>query len=66
MSPILLTLTSCTDSDFECSNISVKENKPDGVDLNCNGFDYCVRKNKRKTLCFSADCTKDASSVARS
>ena len=31
MSPILVTLTSCGDSDFEHSNVSLKENKPDGV-----------------------------------
>ena len=30
VSPILVTLTSHSDSDFESSNISLKENKPDG------------------------------------
>ena len=29
MSPILVTLTSRSDSDFERSNVSLKENKPD-------------------------------------
>ena len=42
------TLTSRSDSDFESSNINLKENKPGGVDLNSNGFDYCVRKNKER------------------
>ena len=31
VSPILVTLTSRSDSDFERSNVSLKENKPDGV-----------------------------------
>ena len=31
VSPILVTLTSRSDSDFESSNLSLKENKPDGV-----------------------------------
>ena len=38
MSPILVTLTSRSDSDVECSNISFKKNTPDGVDLNSNSF----------------------------
>ena len=37
VSPILVTLTSHSDSNFERSNISLKENKRDGVDLNSNG-----------------------------
>ena len=52
MSPILVTLTSHSDSNFERSNISLKENKRDGVDLNSNGLDYCVRKNKEKLYGF--------------
>ena len=32
VSPILVTLTSRSDSHFEQSNISLKENKRDGVD----------------------------------
>ena len=44
-----------SDSDFEPSNISFKENKPDGVDLNSNGLDYSARKNEGKILRFSAD-----------
>ena len=31
VSPILVKLTSRSDSDFESSNVSLKENKPDGV-----------------------------------
>ena len=31
MPPILVTLTLHNDSDFESSNVSLKENKPDGV-----------------------------------
>ena len=37
-----------SDSDFESSNVNLKENKPDGVNLNSNDIDYYVRKNKRK------------------
>ena len=48
MSPILVALTSRSDSDFERSNISLKENKRYGVDSNSDGFDYCVRKNEGK------------------
>ena len=56
MSPILVTVTSCSDSDFESSNVSLKENKPDGVNQNSNYIDYYVRKNEGKILWFSADC----------
>ena len=45
-----------SDSDFEHSNVSLKENKPDGVDANSNDLDYCVRKNEEKILWFSVDC----------
>ena len=55
VSPILVTLTSRSDSNFERSNISLKENKWDGVDLNSNGLDKCVIKNEGKILWFSAD-----------
>ena len=48
MSPILVTLTSSSDSNFERSNTSLKENIPDGVDPNSDGHDYCVRKNEGK------------------
>ena len=57
VSPILVTLTSRSDSNFERSNISIKEHKRDGVDLNSNGLDYCVRKKERKIPWLSADCT---------
>ena len=56
MSPILVTPTSRSDSNFERSNISLKENKRDDVDLNSNCFYYCVRKNEGKIVWFSADC----------
>ena len=36
----LVTLTSRSDSDFESSNVSLKENKPDGVNPNSNDIDY--------------------------
>ena len=36
MSPILVMLTSRNDSNFESSNVSLKENKPDGVNPNSN------------------------------
>ena len=49
MSPVLVTLTSRSDSDFELLNISLKEStaKRHGVDLNSNGLDYCcVQKSE--------------------
>ena len=56
VSPILITLTLRSDSGFERSNVSLKENKPDGVNPNSNDIDYYVRKNEGKILWFSADC----------
>ena len=56
MSPILVTLTSPSDSNFERSNINLKENKRDDIDSNSNSFDYCVRMSEGKILWFSADC----------
>ena len=56
VSPILVTLTSRSDSNFERSNISLKENRWDGVDSNSNGFDHCVRKKEGKIPWFSAYC----------
>ena len=53
VSPILITLTSRSDSDFESSNVSLKKNKPHGVNPNYNAIDYCV---EGKVLWFSADC----------
>ena len=55
MSSILVTFTSRNDSDFESSNVSLKENKHDGVNPNSTDVDYYVRKNKGKILWFSAD-----------
>ena len=55
-SPILVALTSRSDSDVESSNVSLKENKPDGVNPNSNDIDYYVRKNEGKILWSSADC----------
>ena len=46
VSTILVTLTSRNDSDFESSNVSLKENKPDGVNPNSNDIDYYVPKNE--------------------
>ena len=48
MPPILVTLTSRSDSDFERSNTSFKENKPDGVDLNSNGLTTAFERTKEK------------------
>ena len=56
MSPILVTLTSRSDSDVERSNVSLKENKPDGVNPYSNDIDYYVRKNEGKILWFLEDC----------
>ena len=55
VSPILVTLTSRNDSDFERSSVSLTENKPDSVNPNCNDIDYYVGKNEGKILWFSAD-----------
>ena len=46
-----------SDSDFERSNVSLKENKPNDVDLNSNDLDYCVRKSEEKSPWFTAECT---------
>ena len=59
VSPILVTLTSSNDSDFESSNVSLKENKPDGVNPNSNDIDYYVRKSEGKIRWFSADCIRN-------
>ena len=59
MLPILFTLTSRSDSDFECSNISCNKNKLDGVGLNSNGLDHDVQKNGGESLWFSSDCSVD-------
>ena len=56
VSPILVTLTSRNDSDFENLNVSLKENKSDGVNLNPNDIEHYVRKNEGKRLWFSANC----------
>ena len=56
VSPILVTLTLRNDSDFESSNVSLKENKPDGVNPNSKDIDYYVRKNEGKIPWFSPDC----------
>ena len=42
VSPILVTLTARSDSDFEISNVNLKENKPDGVNPNSKDIDYYV------------------------
>ena len=38
------------------ANVSLKENKPDGVNPNSNDIDCYVRKNEGKILWLSADC----------
>ena len=48
VSPILVTLTSRSDSNFESSNVNLKEAEPDGVIPNSNDIDYYVRKNEGK------------------
>ena len=47
------------------SNVSFKENKPDGVDTNSNDLDYCVRKNEEKILWVSADFSRKATLMSR-
>ena len=66
MSPILVMLTSCNDSDFESSNVSLKENKPDGVNPNSNDINYYNGKNEGKILWFSADCFQRNRQMRRS
>ena len=61
----LVTLTSRSDSDFESSNVSLKENKPDGVNPNSNDIDYSVRKSEGKIRWFSADCTSTMDDSAK-
>ena len=56
VSPILVIFTSRCDSDFESSNVSLEENKPDGVNSNSNDIYYYVRKNEGKMRRFLADC----------
>ena len=56
MLSIVLTLTSCSDSYLERSNISFYENRLDSVELNGSGLDVKVQKNRLKILWFSADC----------
>ena len=63
MSLILATLTSGNDSDFESSNVSLKENKPDGVNPNSNDIEHCVLKNEGSILWFSADCILKATTA---
>ena len=58
VSPIPVTLTSRSDSNFESLNVSLKENKPDGVNPNSNDIDHYVRKNEGKIQWFSALCDK--------
>ena len=48
MSPILVMLKSHSHSDFERSNISFKENKPDVVDLNFNGLTTAFERTRKK------------------
>ena len=55
MSPVLVMLTSRSDSNFKRSNVSLKENKPNGVDLGSNVLNYWAQKNEGKILPFLAD-----------
>ena len=55
VSPILVTLTSRSNSDFESLNVSLKENKPDGVNPYSNDIDHYVRRNEGRILWLSAD-----------
>ena len=52
VSLILVTVTSRSDSDFESSNVSLRENKHDGVNPNSNDMDNYVRKNEGKNSMF--------------
>ena len=50
VSLILVRLMSCSTSNFERSNISFKENKPDGVDLNSEPILTLVFERKKEKL----------------
>ena len=65
MSPILVTLMSHSDSDFERSNVSLRENKPDGVNPNSNDTYYYVQKNEGNIRWFSADCIDQSRHVKK-
>ena len=65
MSPILITLTSRSNTNFERPYVSLKENKRGGVDLNSNRLDNCVRKNKGKILRLSAECITPITKLLR-
>ena len=59
---ILVTLMSCSDSYFECYNISFYENKLNVVKLNPNGLDDMVLKNGQKILWFQQSVTDNSRS----
>ena len=48
MSPILVTLMSHSDSNFEQSNINFKENKPDGVDRTLTVSNIAFERKKEE------------------
>ena len=50
MSPILVTLTLHRDSNFERSNVSFKENKPDDVDPNFIVSTVAFKRKKKSTV----------------
>ena len=52
VSPILVTLTSHSDYHFKRSNISLKESKLDGVDLNSDGLDTALEERRKNSLVF--------------
>ena len=49
-----------SDSDFESSNVSLKENKPGGVNPNSNDINYYVRKSEEKNRWFSAGWSEES------
>ena len=48
VSPILVTLTSRSDSDFKRSNISFNENKLDDIDLSSDSLTTAFERTKEK------------------
>ena len=66
VSPFLVTLTSRSDSDVESSNVTVKENKPDGVNPNSNNIDYYVQKMKEKFYGFRQTVNKSDNKIRTS
>ena len=52
MSPVLVTLSSRSHFDFECSIISFIGKKPDGIDLNSKGMTTAFEQTEENSTAF--------------